>query len=147
MVLAIFHRLLPPPNIFSSHQILPHSQTLLGITIGRATNSNATIFYKPVTQSIYTTGECALKPECHTNTHFGLTYDGGIFFGIYSSYSEPSPGTYPPGTKIIYCPTDFYPVQGTAYYKPPPYKTPVTPEEDPTYSIKLQNGDLVGITT
>ena len=45
--------------------------------------------YNPVTRSVYTAGDYKMDPRHHTNTYFGLTYDGGIFVVTYSSYSEP----------------------------------------------------------
>ena len=41
-------------------------------------------FNNPVIRSIYTTGDYKLDPGHHTNTHFGLTYDEGMFVGTYS---------------------------------------------------------------
>ena len=43
-------------------------------------------FYNLVTRSVYKTGDYKLDPGRHTNTYFGLTYDGGIFVVTYISY-------------------------------------------------------------
>ena len=53
--------------------------------IGSTRDSNVISLYKPVIKSLYSIGEYALEMERHTNAHFGLNYDGGIFFGTYSS--------------------------------------------------------------
>ena len=63
------------------------SQTLTLIAIDRATNSNAMHFYNTVTRRFYTNRDYKLDPGRHMNTHFSLTYNGGIFVVTYISYS------------------------------------------------------------
>ena len=62
------------------------SQTLVGTAIGRTNNSILMMFHNTTTYSVYTTTDYSLNPGRHTNAHFGLTYNGGIFVGTYSSY-------------------------------------------------------------
>ena len=75
----------------------PHQlQTLAGIVIGWATKSNMMTLHNLVKISFYTTGDYVLNPGRHTKSHFGITWDGGIFVGTWSYYSEPAPEPYPP---------------------------------------------------
>ena len=37
--------------------------------------------YNPISRIIYTNGDYKINLGQHTNTHFGLTYDYGIFWG------------------------------------------------------------------
>ena len=80
------------------------SQTLAGISIVQVMNSNSIQFYNPVAWRVYTNGDYKLGLWHHTNTHFGLAYDGGICVGIYSSYSDLAPKSHLPGTQVRYCP-------------------------------------------
>eukprot|EP00978_Attheya_sp_CCMP212_P015827 scaffold40960_cov50-Attheya_sp.AAC.2 len=43
-----------------------------------------------------------LDPGRHTPNLFGLTYDGGIFVGLYSNNSSPVAEPYPPGTRLLF---------------------------------------------
>ena len=36
-------------------------------------------------------GRTPSDPGWNTNNHFGLTYDGGVFVGDYSTHSYPEP--------------------------------------------------------
>ena len=48
-------------------------------------------FYNLVTISFYTNGDYSLILGQYTNTHFCLTYYGGIFIGNYIENLVPSP--------------------------------------------------------
>ena len=67
-------------------------------------NLNAMQFYNPVTRSINTSVYYNLDTVHHKNTHFGLTYNGGIFVATYGSYYDPDTYPYPQGIQVLYLP-------------------------------------------
>ena len=71
------------------------------------------LFYNPDIRSLYVTGEYPPNLGRHTNAHFGLKYNGGIFVGVYSSYYGPISKLYLPGTDGVFCPTNSDPITGT----------------------------------
>ena len=96
-------------------------QTIMEISLWQASNSKAMQFYNPSNWSIYTTGGYKLDLGIHTNKYFELTYNGGISVGSYSSYYDPSPEPYPPGTQFRYLPPNSEPETVIVYYIPPTY--------------------------
>ena len=128
---------LDPP---SSHRLFLVSQS-----VGPMTQIKMP-FYNLVTFRVYMTGDYALYPGRHKNHHFDLTYNGGIFIGMYSFYSYPIPYPYPLCTKVLYYPKKSDPIKVTFCMIPHSYTKSTTPEDYPTYYIRLQNWDLVHLT-
>ena len=116
---------------------------MAGIYIDQETNLNKMQFYNSVTRSVYTTGYYKLDMGRHMNTKFGLNYDVDI---IYSSYYNPTPEPYPPANQVRCLPTNSELVKGTVQSIPHPYTSSLALEEDPTYLIQLQDGNLVCLT-
>ena len=84
-------------------------------------------------KSVYTIIHYKLDPGHHTNKNISLNYNGRIFVGTYSSYSEPDPEPYPPGTQVRCRTPNFEPVQETVYSIPQPYTISVILKEDTYY--------------
>ena len=122
------------------------SQTLAGIAIGCMKYSNTMSLCNPTTIRIYTTGNYYLDLGWHMNTLFFLKYNGGIFVGTHSYYSNPIINSYLPGTKILYRPPNSDPIKGAVCSIHIDYTGTTSPEEDTAYYIHLQNSELISLT-
>lgn len=84
------------------------AQTLSSIAIGRSNTSNAMLFYNPKTKQYYEPDTYKLDPSRIPSTVWPqhIQYDGGIFADLYRDANPHVPEPFPPGTRVMVCPTD-----------------------------------------
>jgi hypothetical protein len=78
------------------------SQSKQGIAIGRDRRSDGLLIYCPHSKQYFVSNSCKIDEGRSTANAFNLTYDGGIFIGLYDN-SPTSHGVepYPEGTSVL----------------------------------------------
>jgi hypothetical protein len=122
------------------------STSMQGIAIGRCRKTDGMLFYSPHSKEIFTSSDYKLDEGRHTPTAFNLSYDGGIFIGLYNHNTSSSVEPYPEGTPISY-PTKLNPSSNhTTYMRgmvisaplPPSHSgTPISDKEASPYITRL----------
>jgi len=127
------------------------STSMQGIALGRYRKTGDMLFYSPHSKEIITSSDYKLDEGRHTPTAFNLSYDGGIFVGLYNHNGSTSFEPYPEGTSL------FYPIKlnqsdkhttamrGTVISVPipsPQSGLPVSDKEASPYIIRLIDGSI-----
>ena len=74
---------------------------MAGISVGHSEVANGMEIFNPLTKELYTTSRFKLDEHHSTKTYFNLTYDGGIFSGLYSLDQQQNvPEPYSLGTAV-----------------------------------------------
>ena len=94
-------------TIYFSHskdntkQRITQAHSLAGIVVGWSEQANRLMVYNPITKELYTTSIYKIDEHNETKTYFNLTYNGGMFSGLYSSDSKQNiPENFPIGTAV-----------------------------------------------
>jgi hypothetical protein len=84
------------------HSGVSTSTSMQGIALGRYRKTGDMLFYSPHSKEIITSSDYKLDEGRHTPTAFNLSYDGGIFVGLYNHNGSTSFEPYPEGTSLFY---------------------------------------------
>ncbi len=108
-----------------------------GITIGWSDTDNGLEIYNPIVKKVYTTTVYKIDELNQTKTYFNLTYDGGIYSGLFSTDSRQNvPEFHPIGT-VVKVPVDN--VSTLGYVIAVSTTTCDTDSTTQLYTIKLQD--------
>ena len=112
---------------------------MAGIAVGWSDIANGLLVYNPVSKELYTTSLYKIDEHQATKNYFNLSYDGGMFTGLYSIDSKQNiPEHFPIGTAVSISSTT-NPSHG--YVVAVPIINSHDHNTDPTYTIQLLNGD------
>ena len=117
------------------------AHSLAGIAVGWNDTANGLLVYNQISKELYTTSVYKLDKHNVTKTYFNLTYNGGIFSGLYSIDSQQNiPENFPIGTSVV-IPSNT--TQSPGYVISVPLAT--QDDHDPMYTIQLLNGSTTTV--
>ncbi len=101
------------------------------------------VFYNPKTKQYYEPDTYKLDPSRIPSTVWPqhIQYDGGIFADLYRDANPHVPEPFPPGTRVMVCPTDSTtPIEGTITNIP--LKSATGSDDTEAYLVLLDNGKV-----
>ena len=118
------------------------AHTMAGIAVGWSDIANGLLIYNPITKVLYTSSVYKMDEHQQTQSYFNLSYDGGMFSGLYSLDAKQNvPEYYPIGTAVI-VPSNTGNSKGYVIAVPD-NQSSKNLHSDPCYTIQL----LTGTTT
>ncbi len=119
------------------------AHSMAGIAVGWSDVANGLLIYNHITKELYTTLIYKIDEHQQTQSYFNLSYDGGMFSGLYSNdMKQNSPEHYPIGT-AVQIPSNTGSLHGYILAVPTT-STSSTIDTDPLYTIQYLKG---GTTT
>ncbi len=117
------------------------AHSLAGIAVGWSDTANGLLVYNPITKELYTTSVYKIDKHNATKSYFNLSYDGGMFSGLYLQDSlQNTPESYPIGTAVTLRTNT---TTSKGYVLGIPSHNPA--DDDPLYTIKIINGDTTTV--